>query len=165
MEERQYWLGLFTATTWEEFINSGATVYGLNERFKVTAGRTKPGDYLICYVAGISRFIGVLEILSAPFWDNSEIWTYDIYPIRLKVKIVQQLTLETAIPVKELSSKLSMFQNLSSPSSWASHFRNSLKSWKSADAKVVIEALTKAKQNPVEHPLGKARVTPQRYSQ
>ncbi len=161
MEERQYWLALFTAMTWKEFTASGASVYGLNERFKMTAARTKPGDYLICYVAGISRFIAVLEITSESFRDNSEIWTLDIYPVRLRVKVIQELTLETAIPIQELSAELSMFQNLSSPSSWASHFRHSLKLWKPSDAKVVIKALTNTKKNPVSRPLGKVRMIPQ----
>lgn len=147
--------------TWNEFVTSGANIYGLNERFKATAARTKPGDYLICYVAGISRFIAVLEITSQPFRDSSEIWTLDVYPVRLRVKVIQELTLETAIPVQELATELSMFQNLSSPSSWASHFRHSLKAWKSSDAKVVIAALTNTKRNPVSRPLGRARMIPQ----
>ena len=159
MENRQYWLALFTATTWQEFVELGAEVYGFNQRYFVTALRTKPGDYFICYVAGVSRFVGVLEIVSPSYYDTTQIFSFDIYPVRLKVKVVEALDLETAVPVKELSSQLSMFQNLKTPSSWAMHFRNSLKQWKESDAKVVLDALRKAKKSPVVRPVSKSQLT------
>lgn len=158
MENRQYWLALFTATTWQEFIDLGAEVYGFNQRYFVTALRTKPGDYFICYVAGLSRFIAVLEIVSPSYYDPTQIFSFDIYPVRMKVRIVEALDLETAVPVKELSSQLSTFQNLKTPSSWAMHFRNSLKQWKESDAEIVLGAIRKAKKSPVVRPVSKAQL-------
>jgi hypothetical protein len=61
MQSRDYWLDLFTGTTWQEFLDAGAGVSGFRERRWKTVQRIKPGDYLLCYLTGVSRFIGVLE--------------------------------------------------------------------------------------------------------
>lgn len=56
-----YWPYLFTGTTWEEFIKSGATVSGFRKHREKISKRIKIGDYLLCYLTGLSRFIGVLK--------------------------------------------------------------------------------------------------------
>ena len=58
----KYWLDLFTGQTWEEFLTNGATVSGFRETREKMARKIKPGDFLLCYVTGISRFIGVLKV-------------------------------------------------------------------------------------------------------
>lgn len=153
MSEKRYWLIVFTGTTWQEFVSSGANVCGLSDRYQKMAERTKLGDYLLCYVAGISRFIGLLEITSGPFRDRTGIWTFDIYPLRLKVRPVILLTPESAVPVQSLKDHLSIFQNLKSPSSWAMQFRNSIREWKATDAEIVISALNEASRNPTIRPV------------
>lgn len=65
---RKYWLDLFTGKTWEEFLKSGATVSGFRERRRKTAEQIHPGDYLICYLTGLSRFVGILEVKSESFF-------------------------------------------------------------------------------------------------
>jgi hypothetical protein len=59
---RKYWLDLFTGTTWEEFLEHGAKISGFRASRKRLAERISPGDYLLCYLTGISRFIGILEV-------------------------------------------------------------------------------------------------------
>jgi predicted RNA-binding protein len=66
-----YWLDLFTGKTWQEFHNAGAKGSGFRESRWRTVQRLKPGDYLLCYLTGVSRFIGVLEVTSEPFKDSS----------------------------------------------------------------------------------------------
>ena len=70
MKKRTYWLDLFTGTTWREFLDAGGGVSGFRERRWNTVRQIKPGDYLICYLTGISRFIGMLEVRSKPYVDN-----------------------------------------------------------------------------------------------
>ncbi|HEY8227075.1 MAG TPA: EVE domain-containing protein [Pyrinomonadaceae bacterium] len=149
MTNRKYWLALFTGTTWQEFLDAGASIYGVNHRYKSMASRTKPGDYLICYVAGISRFIGLLEIVSPSYWDTTSIWTFDIYPVRLKVRVVLNLLPETAVPVKELITGLSSFRNMKHSSSWAMFFRQPFREWQTSDAETIVKVLKKAKQHPI----------------
>jgi hypothetical protein len=64
--------------------------------------QVKPGDYLLCYLTGVSRFIGVLEVTSQPFWDETPIWKDEVFPSRVKVEVIATLTPETAVPIFEL---------------------------------------------------------------
>jgi predicted RNA-binding protein len=122
---RNYWLDLFTGTTWEEFLSAGGEVSGFRERRWKAVQRIKPGDYLLCYLTGISRWIGVLEVVSEPFRDNTPIWKDEEFPCRVRVRPVATLTPETAVPVFELRDQLSVFQNLKNPNAWTGHFRGS----------------------------------------
>jgi hypothetical protein len=63
-------------------------------------GHSPSGDILLCYLTGVSRFIGALEVIGEPFVDKSPIWRSDVFPARLPVKVLIQLKAETAIPPK-----------------------------------------------------------------
>ena len=53
-----YWLDLFTPTTWAEFVAAGATVSGFRQHARGTVSRIRPGDLFLCYVTGVSRYVG-----------------------------------------------------------------------------------------------------------
>ncbi len=55
MAGRSYWLDLFTAVTWQEFLEAGGKVSGFRESRWSTLQKVKPGDYFLCYVTGISN--------------------------------------------------------------------------------------------------------------
>jgi predicted RNA-binding protein len=148
MTERKYWLDLFSGTTWKEYIDSGANISGFKKSRWPILQKIQIGDYLICYLTGVSRFIGVFEVVSEAFLDDSIIWKDNTFPARCKVKPVVMLTPETAIPVFELRNKLSFFENLTSPHAWTGHFRGSPALWKSNDGQAVVEAIIAAKDNP-----------------
>jgi hypothetical protein len=50
MASRNYWLDLFTGTTWQEFLDAGATVSGFRESRWSTVQKIRKGDYLLCYL-------------------------------------------------------------------------------------------------------------------
>ncbi len=75
-----YWLDLFSAKTWQEFLDAGGTVSGFREGRWSMVQKLKPGDKLLCYLTGISRFIGILEVASEPFKDNAKIWEDAAFP-------------------------------------------------------------------------------------
>lgn len=158
MSRRSYWLDLFTGTTWREFQEAGGEVSGFRESRWKSVQRIKPGDYLLCYLTGVSRFIGVLEVVSEAYRDDSSIWTYDSFPCRLKVRPVVELTPETAVPVKSLRDRLSCFQNLTSPHAWTGHFRGSPTKWDDADGEAVVSAMMEAKDNPVVRPVDQRKL-------
>lgn len=158
MKKRTYWLDLFTGTTWQEFLDAGASVSGFRERRWKTVQRIKPGDYLICYMTGISRFIGMLEVTSKPYKDTAPIWGVATFPSRIDVQILIDLTPETAVPIHELRDQLSIFQNLKSPHAWTGHLRGSPAKWKSPDGEAIYEALQDAKENPVARPVDKRKL-------
>ena len=63
MSSRAYWLDLFTGATWREFLDVGAQVTGFRSTRRTTVRQIKEGDYLLCYLTGVSRFIGMLEVV------------------------------------------------------------------------------------------------------
>jgi predicted RNA-binding protein len=148
MTERNYWLDLFSGETWDQFLKAGANVSGFRESRWATLNKVHVGDYLVCYMTGISRFIGILEITSEPFKDITPIWTVTDFPARVHVKVVSVLTPETAIPVMDLKSELSFFENLISPNAWTGHFRASPSLWTKQDGEAVVYAILDAEKNP-----------------
>jgi predicted RNA-binding protein len=158
MGKKSYWLDLFTGATWQEFLKAGGDVSSFRKSRWKTVQKIKNGDYLLCYLTGISRFIGILEVISDPFQDTSPIWSDEDFPCRLKVKTIVELTPETSIPVHELKDNLSFFQNLKSPHTWTGHFRASPAKWSFPDGEAVFKALKDAKENPVSRPVDKRKL-------
>ena len=157
MPSRNQWLAHFTTTTWREFVDAGAAVLGFRERRWKTVAGMKPGDYFLCYLTKVSRFIGLLEATSEPFRDYSPIWQDEIFPCRINVRVVVGLTPETSVPVSEMRDSLTMFQDLRTPNAWTVQFRRSPTKWTAPDAEVVVRALMDAKLNPTLRPISRRK--------
>lgn len=147
--DRKYWLNLFTGTTWNEFLNAGATITGFSEVRWKTLQRVNTGDYFLCYITGISRFVAILEVISEPFQDSSPVWEDKVFPSRVGVKMVESLTPETAVPVHLMKDRLSIFENLTNPNGWTGKLRGSPTLWSLSDGEAVVSAVFDAKKNPV----------------
>ncbi|HEV2388507.1 MAG TPA: hypothetical protein VGS20_14770 [Candidatus Acidoferrales bacterium] len=158
MSNRNYWLDLFTGVTWNEFLAAGGDTSGFRASRWPTVQKIKTGDYLLCYLTGVSRFIGVLEATSAPFKDSSPIWKDEDFPCRLKVKPLVVLKPETAVPVLELRNRLSIFRDMKSAIAWTGHFRGSPARWNATDGEAVLEALSEAEKNPTTRPVDEAKL-------
>jgi hypothetical protein len=156
---RTYWLDLFTVETWTEFLQHGADVSGFSETRWPTVQKIKPGDYLLCYLTRVSRWVGVLEVTGAPFTDHEPVWTSQVYPSRLPVRVVLALPPEQGVPVLEMRDELTVFQNLENPNRWQGPFRGSPAKWKTADGEAILRALQDAQANPVDRPLGRLAKT------
>jgi predicted RNA-binding protein len=151
-------LDLFTGTTWEEFLAAGGEVSGFRERRWKTVQQMKLGDYLLCYLTGISRWIGVLEVVSEPFKDSAPIWKDEAFPARVRVRPVATLSPETAVPVFELRDELTAFRDLKNPNAWTGHLRGSPARWKPADGQAVVAAVLDAKENPISRRVDAAKL-------
>jgi predicted RNA-binding protein len=147
---KTYWLDLFTGETWEEFLANDAKVSGFRENRRKTASRVRPGDYFICYLTGISRFVGVLEVQSDCYRDETPIWKRETFPIRFKVKLILQLEPRTAVPVLTLSDRLSIFKNIQPGQQWSGFFRGSPAQFKPDDGEIILEAIRQASIKPIE---------------
>lgn len=110
MATRTYWLGLFTGKTWHEFLRAGGNVSSFRDARRTTVQKIKPGDYLLCYVAGVSRFVGVLEVTSEFFEDTTPIWEDEVFPCRVSVNVVVALDPDHSIPVQALRGQLSILR-------------------------------------------------------
>jgi len=149
---------LFTGTTWQEFLHAGATVTGFREARWKTVQQIYLGDYFLCYLTGVSRFIGVLEATSDPYWDETPIWKDEVFPCRVKVELIASLTPETAVPIFDLKEQLTIFQNLKSPAAWTGHVRGSPARWKPSDGEAVVYAVMEAVENPVKRPVDASKL-------
>jgi hypothetical protein len=154
---RTYWLDLFTLETWQEFRDRGGTVSGFAEARRKTVERMKPGDYLLCYLTRVSRWVGILEVTGAAYHDESPIWTSSTYPSRIPVREVLALEPEFGVPVLSMRDELSVFENLNNPNKWSGPFRGSPARWKTADGDAVVRELQAAQLNPVEKPIRKGK--------
>jgi len=153
-----YWLDLFTYETWKEFLAAGAKISGFSENRWKTAQNIKLGDIFLCYLTGISRWIGLLEVTGPVFKDSSKIWSRAQFPVRLPVKLIEKLEPETAIPVLDMRESLSFFHNLKSPHAWTGRFRGSPTKWSIKDGEAVAVAIRTAVKNPVKKPFDQAKL-------
>lgn len=155
-----YWLDLFSPATWQEFLDAGAEVSGFRENRWTTVRKIKPGDYLLCYLTQVSRIVGVLEVVSEPYRDDSgTIWKDDEFPCRLQVSVVATLPIDAAVPITELSEQLSIFNNRSNSNAWTGHVRGSPTKWKPTDGEVVVNAVLDAQAHPVLRPVDPSRLS------
>jgi len=143
-----YWLDLFTGKTWEEFIQSGAKISGFRKHREKISKKIKIGDYLLCYLTGLSRFIGVLKITSECYIDDSPIWEDEDFPVRFNVELLNKLEPGTAVPVLKLKDQLSIFKDLKRPQAWSGFFRGSPAEFTKKDGEIITEAIRNAEKDP-----------------
>ena len=148
---RKYWLDLFTGKTWEEFLKNGGEISGYKLRMRNIASKIHSGDYFLCYLTGLSRFVGVLEVMSDSFIDTEKrIWEDQQFPVRFKVKVVYALNAKTSIPIHGMKDNLSIFKDMRTPHSWSGFFRGSPHEFEESDGEFITKAIQEATTNPTE---------------
>lgn len=148
-----YWLDLFTGTTWEEFQKSGATISGFSYRMRKTVQSIPPGDILLCYLTGVMRWVGALEVLGQSD-DKSRIWKDADFPARLKVRPLVMLSPENGVPMDELQGKVQFFQSVADSGKFKGFVRGSPARFRViADGDLIIRLLRQAEQSPVSRPV------------
>jgi hypothetical protein len=109
MEIVNYWLDLFTGETWDEFRKAGSKVAGFRERMRKNARRAAPGDVLLCYLTGVMRWVGALEVVG-PTKDKNPIWKSDSFPARFAVKPLILLDPEYGVRMETFEGKLDFYR-------------------------------------------------------
>lgn len=137
-ETRRYWLVLFTGTTWQQFLEAGGRLASFREGRWPQVQQVQPGDCLLCYLTGVSRFIGALTVTGAAYFDTAP---------RLPVTAQVLLTPETAVPILELRERLTVLKSRN-PRAWTARLRGSPNRWPTADGERVLEAVLDAQLNP-----------------
>ena len=66
-DSRGYWVVIFTLKTWAEALAAGGNIVGFRSSSKGNFQKMAIGDYLLCYLIGISRFVAVQEVESEVF--------------------------------------------------------------------------------------------------
>jgi hypothetical protein len=65
------YLDLFTPETWGAFLKRGRDVSGFRVWGRVIASKIRPDDVFICYLVGLGRWIGALQVLSSAYEDSA----------------------------------------------------------------------------------------------
>jgi len=98
-----FFTNLFSPDTYETFSRSDRTVSGFSKHQLAWAKRINKGDRFVCYMTKLGRWVGVLEVLSECYPDDSPLYfpDDDPYVIRFKVRPVVWLPKDQAIPIRE----------------------------------------------------------------
>jgi hypothetical protein len=114
---------------------------GFNEKKVAAAARLQPGDRLLCYLTKRSTFVAILEVTGPSYQDSKPIWTDGLFPVRLPVKVISELSPLAGLPVHLLLGKLSFLTGPAMPNNWTVHVRSSPRPWKAEDGMAVVQAL------------------------
>ena len=141
-----YCVDLFSPETYEAFTKSGQNISGFRIRQENAASRIKVGDKLICYMTKLSRWVGILEVTSKYFQDDSPLFypIDDPFVIRFKVKPLAWLPKEKAWPIRDsrIWGNLSFTQGYDINSSfWTGKLRTSLNPLDEKDGKFLEQAI------------------------
>ena len=149
-----YWLDLFTGTTWKEFRDAGCKVSGFSERRRKIASKFKPGDILMCYLTGVMRWVGALEVICVS-QDSRQIWKMAPFPVRFDVKPLIILDPEHGIPMSSLEGKVDFFRDeADKQSTYCGFVRASPTLFRNqSDGATIFDLLTKAQKSPVKRPV------------
>lgn len=148
-----YWIDLFSGTTWEEFRNAGAKVSGFRYIRRSMVDRIKPGDILICYLTGVMRWVGALEVVG-PSKDTTQIWKDDEFPARLDVRPLILLDPEEGLPMDLLKGKVYFFSGPKDAGKFKGFLRGSPAHFEHhEDGELLIGLLKEAENNPVVRPV------------
>jgi predicted RNA-binding protein len=98
-----YYIALFSPKTYEAFGKSSRDICGFPPTRELAAIKVHPGDKLICYMTKLSRWVGIMEVISSSFKDNTPIFLSenDPFTLRFKVKPLIWLEKEKSIPIHE----------------------------------------------------------------
>ena len=137
------YVGVFTIDSWREFLRHGGNVMGFNINKSNSVNKLNTGDRILCYLSKVSAFVGWMEVVGQPYLDNNPIWTDGLYPVRLPVKVVENLSLSNAVPIKSLKEELSFMEGRENNISWSIYVRTSPRRWSPLDAEIVRMAIAK----------------------
>jgi hypothetical protein len=148
-----YWLNLFTGTTWEEFQAAGSRTTGFRQKNWNRASKIQPGDLFLCYVVGVKRWVGLLEVTGPRYKDDSPIYKEEVFPVRFPVTPLVVLSPEHGVPMESFAGKLTFYPADATSSQWAGHVRSSPTKYDAVDGDLIAESLRKAQVNPVKRPV------------
>lgn len=139
----QHWVSLFTITSWKEAKSKKNLLVGFNANQKKLAAQIEVGDILLAYLTKVSRFVAVLEVTEKVKTYQDQAWSEGAFPSRVSVKILDELSVEDAVPVSALVGKLSFLQNEEDfkRARWSIHIRSSPRRWSEENASAVWDAI------------------------
>ncbi|MCS6969538.1 MAG: hypothetical protein RMM29_06795 [Planctomycetota bacterium] len=148
-----YWLQLFTGTTWDEFRKAGGTTTGFRQRRKPVVEKIQPGDILLCYLTGVMRWVGALEVLGKSSNTHS-LWCQRDFPICLDVKPLILLNAEHGVPMQQLEGQVDFYTGPHDAGKFKGFVRGSPNLFKRRqDGDLILRKLQEADREPITRPV------------
>ena len=156
-----YYLDIFSPETYENFSNSDRHITGFRIRQTQAAKKIVPGGRFVCYMTKLSRWIGILEVLSESFIDDTPRFydKNDPFVVRFRVRPLVWLPKERAVPIREdfVWNRLSFTKGHEKHgSAWTGLFRSSLNRLDDADGQFLEELLIAQEKNGKAYPVNEA---------
>lgn len=158
-----YFINLFSPRTALAFTESDQTVSGfrISRKTYIQNKKIGVGDKFICYCTKIQRFIGVLEVASAPFEDKTPLFAKEDDPfiLRFKVKAIVWLPLEKGIPIhnEEVWNNLTVTKGLPKDSTkWTYMVFSSPRLWPYKDCQHLEKILLQQKRDMKDFPFSES---------
>jgi hypothetical protein len=115
--------------------------------------RVNPGDIFLCYLTGVMRWVGALEVIK-PSQDRSRIWNDDEFPVRFEVRPLVLLEPEHGVPMQELQGRVDFFKGPQDAGKFRGFVRMSPNRFqRSEDGELILHLLYQAQSKPVARPL------------
>ena len=143
-----YWIDLFTGTTWDEFRKAGECVSGFRKRMQKSCDKVKSGDIFLCYMTGVMRWVGALEVIGRSE-DISKIWSDADFPVRFDVKPLVIMDAQHGVPMEHLEGKTSFFVDKADRGKFKGIVRGSPRLMKMEDGETIFGLMIKANENPI----------------
>ncbi len=146
-----YWFDAFTGITWNEFRTAGAKVTGFREHNWKRAEKIRTGDIFLCYMVGVKRWVGLLEVTGERYRDETPIWREEIFPVRFPVRPLVTLEAEFGVPMKDMEGKLTFFPM--GGTKWSGWVRSSPTRYDGVDGIAIADILREFQKDPVQRPV------------
>lgn len=118
-----------------------------------TAGRVRAGDIFLCYLTGVMRWVGALEVVG-PSQDRTRIWKDEEFPVRFEVQPQILLDPEYGVPMSELEGRVDFFTGPKDAGKFKGFVRRSPARFRRAeDGKLILDLLNRAQTEPVARPV------------
>ncbi len=155
-----FYLNLFSVETWNGFQKHGASISGFSKHQRTQALKIPRESVLLCYLVGLSRWVGALQVESESFEDATPIFSEkdDKFIIRFKVKPIVSLDIENGIPITidQIWKKLNWTKNINIGSiGWGANFQRSLRQIPYEDGQFLLDMLKDQQLNSIPYPLSK----------
>lgn len=117
------------------------------------AAQVKRGDVFLCYLTGVMRWVGALEVIGLSS-DKRPIWKDADFPVRFDVKPLVALDPEHGVPMSELKGKVLFYETEEDSPGYKAFLRCSPNLFKRAsDGELILDVLRKAEKRPVARPV------------
>ena len=140
----RYYSVVFTVQSWTLFKAAGGSTAGTRESTWTRVQKINIGDFLLCYLVDVKRWVAILRVAGEPYWATEpKIWGDEPFPARIPVTIESEVMPTAGVSARDLVEHLPRQKaaNDRHPGAWGNFVRGSPRQLPEDEARIVIEAV------------------------